>query len=69
MFQVLTILYFPGKRLLFFFWFKSSFSVSFWFVSGILSQGGRDTGWHCTYEMIKSIRKGHLFKNANQVFL
>lgn len=51
------------------FLFKNSFSVSFFFVSGILSQVGRDTGWGCTYEMIKSIHKGHLFKNENQDFL
>lgn len=48
------------------FLFKTSFSVSF--VSGILSQVGRDTGWGCTYEMTKSMHKGRLFKMKIKFF-
>lgn len=75
MFKVLIILYFPGKRILIFFVVvvKDSFSV-FFFLFCLFhfrySVTGRQRYWlNCTYEMIKSIHKGHLFKNANQDFL
>lgn len=52
---------------------KDSFSV-FFFLFCLFhfrySVTGRQRYWlNCTYEMIKSIHKGHLFKNANQDFL